>query len=134
MQALDPLLENYLERSLDVLLTVGAEAIEELTVTSEGETNARIRFAIKFPRSSHLNVRLIVLASDGIPSLKEYSFHFQTHDGATVFRYDNSEHYPGLPNSPHHKHEGPEEVVIGCPQPSIRAIRDEIAAYLDAGR
>ena len=51
-----------------------------------------------------------------------------------MFRYDNSGHYPGLSNSPHHKHEGLEEVIIGCPQPSIHAIRDEIAAFLDADR
>ena len=94
--------------------------------------NARLRVALKFPRRSHLSVRLIVLVSDDIPSLKEYSFHYMTDDGVTVFRYDNSEHYPGLPNSPHHKHEGPEERVITCRQPSIRKVRDEISAYLRA--
>ena len=48
----------------------------------------------------------------------------------TIFRYDNSDFHPGLPHEPHHKHEGADERVIGCPQPSISTIRDEIAAHL----
>ena len=87
-----------------------------------------------FSERSRLNAELIVDIFDGFPRRMAYSFHYMTGDDVTIFRYDNARHHPGLPNSPHHKHEGPEEVVIGCPRPSIRAIRDEIAAYLDAGR
>ena len=64
------------------------------------------------------------------PFVLLYSFQFMTADGSTIFRYDNSEHHYGLPNFPHHKHEGADERVAGCPQPSIGLIRDEIAAYL----
>lgn len=48
----------------------------------------------------------------------------------TIFRYDNSDFHPGLPHFPHHKHEGEDERVVGCPQPSMHEIRDEIEAYL----
>ena len=64
------------------------------------------------------------------PLVLFYSFHYMTADNTTIFRYDNSEHHHGLPNFPHHKHEGPDERVVGCPQPSMHDIRDEIAAHL----
>lgn len=59
-----------------------------------------------------------------------HSFHYMTADNTTIFRYDNSDYHPGLPHAPHHKHEGADERVIGCPQTSVSAIRDEIDAYL----
>lgn len=67
---------------------------------------------------------------ENVPLVILYSFQFMNLDGSTIFRYDNSEHHHGLPNFPHHKHEGADERVIGCPQPSISTIRDEIVAHL----
>ena len=64
------------------------------------------------------------------PIVLLYSFHYMTAENSTIFRYDNSEHHYGLPYFPHHKHEGADERVVGCPQPSISLIRDEIEAYL----
>ena len=71
-----------------------------------------------------------VLIRDDLPLLLDYSFHYMTADNATIFRYDNIGRHSGLPHEPHHKHEGADERIIGCPQPSISTIRDEIAAHL----
>ncbi|MCY4651803.1 MAG: DUF6516 family protein [Dehalococcoidia bacterium] len=38
--------------------------------------------------------------------------------------------HPEVITFPHHKHEGADERVTACREPSIRAIRDEIEAYL----
>ena len=62
--------------------------------------------------------------------MDEYSFHYMTASDSTIFRYDNREHHPGLPHFPHHKHEGADERVVGCPQPSMHDIRDEIETHL----
>ena len=67
---------------------------------------------------------------ENTPMVLLYSFQYRTSNGTTIFRYDNSEHHPGLPYEPHHKHEGADERVTGCPQPSISLIRAEIEAYL----
>ena len=64
------------------------------------------------------------------PMLLLYSSQYMTAGGTTIFRYDNSEHHLGLPNFPHHKHEGRMSEWVGCPQPSISLIREEIAAHL----
>ena len=87
-----------------------------------------------FSEGSRLNAELIVDIFDGFPRRMAYSFHYMTGDRVTIFRYDNARHHPGLSYYPHHKHEGADERVSGCPQPSLRDIRDEIAAYLDADR
>ena len=106
------------------------KSIEELAIISEDESNAKLQAKIRLPRR-RLDVRVRVSIVDHTPPMRRYSFHYMTDDRSTMFRYDNSGHYPGLSNSPHHKHEGLEEVIIGCPQPSIHAIRDEIAAFLE---
>ncbi len=91
---------------------------------------ARIEVSFGFWDASRLEVSLRMRLMDDAPPWISYSFHYMTHEGVCIFRYDNSSHYPELPYFPHHKHEGPDERVIACRQPSVRAIRDEIEAYL----
>ena len=122
---------DYLERTLYVLLTIGSIEIEELDFSgNEDEESATMEALIRLPDGSRLYVNLTVTETEGFPAWKRYAFQFMTAENATVFRYDNSEYHPGLPHAPHHKHEGADERVVGCPQPSISLIRDEIAAYL----
>ena len=127
---MDPLLEIYLERSLAVLLSLGGVAIEDLAFTDESENEATLRATIRFADGSRLRVKLTVDELEGFPSVNEYRFHYMTAENVTIFRYDNSDYHPDLPHAPHHKHEGADERAIGCPQPSLHDIRDEIAAYL----
>ena len=77
-----------------------------------------------------MEVGMTVGITEDTPLMLSYSFQYMTADGTTIFRYDNSEHHLGLPNFPHHKHEGADERVFGCPQPSVSEIRNEIVAYL----
>ena len=130
---MDPLLYDYLERSLDVLATAGSYAIEGRVVRPLRESIAVLRATLRFHGGSYLGVQMRVGISGDTPTLIEYSFHYMTVDGVTIFRYDNSDHHEGLLNFPHHKHIGASERVIDCPQPSVRQVRDEIAAYLEGG-
>ena len=86
---------------------------------------------MRFKESSHLFVWMRTGVFSDEPWLLRYSFHYMTNEGTTIFRYDNSDHHRGLEHHPNHKHEGANERVIDFPQPSIRAIRDEIVAYLN---
>ena len=83
-----------------------------------------------FAKNTVLEVRIVVRVVDDAPNWVAYSFHYMIGEGTTIFRYDNSDHHPNLENPPHHKHEGPEERVGDCPQPSVHLIRNEIAEYL----
>lgn len=126
---MDPLLEIYLTRALDVLLTIGSVEIELLEL-SEEDDEAELLATVRFPNGSRLHVNMKVDEVEGFPYLNEYSFHYMAASNSTIFRYDNREHHYGLDHFPHHKHEGADERVVGCPQPSVSAIRDEIIAYL----
>ncbi len=118
-----------MERALDVLLTAGSEALDRLVIRDEGENGVRLIAAIKF-QDSQLDVRMLIRVSDERPLIEEYSFHYMTDNNATIFRYDNSRHHLDFHTAPHHKHTGADEQVIAHPQPSVSAIRAEIAAYL----
>ena len=118
-----------MERVLDVLLTAGSEALERLVIRDEGENGVRLLAAIKF-QDSQLDVMMLARVSDERPIVREYSFHYMTDNNATIFRYDNSLHHSDLPTFPDHKHTGVDEQVTAHPQPSVSAIRAEIAAYL----
>ena len=126
----DPLLHDYLDRVIDVLVAAGSTAIEERTVRRLSGSLADLRAAIRFYDRSYLSVWMRVRISRSNLSLQRYAFHYMTADRTTIFRYDNSDYHPGGEHDPHHKHIGASERVIGCPQPSVAQIRDEIAAYL----
>ena len=127
---LEPLLEAYFDRSLDVLSTAGSISIERRPSIPLGENKALFRAVQTFPGPSFLHIRVEATVIDDTPLVSEYRFHYMDASNTTIFRYDNSDFHPGLPHFPHHKHEGADERVVGCPQPSVSAIRDEIEAYL----
>ncbi len=127
---MNPIIENYLQRVADVLLSAGAESLEELTLRSEGDEMARLIMVARFPGGFRLSVHARVAIQDGWLDLWKYSMHFMDSDNSTIFRYDNSPHFRAAGGSPHHKHEG--ETAFIRPRPSIRQIRNEIAQYLTA--
>ncbi len=47
-----------------------------------------------------------------------------------ILRYDNTAHYPDLPNSPHHKHDGDEDAVVPSSAPDLSAVLREIETLL----
>ncbi len=124
-------MQLYLERVLEILLNTSEDA--EVRTGPEidvAEYIARLGVIIGFPDDSRMEVRLIVDISTANPLWQYYSFHYMTSERGCIFRYDNSRHYPELPFFPSHKHEGLDEKVIACPQPSVRGMRDEIEAYI----
>ena len=125
---------EYLERALHVLLTAGAVTLQDYA-TSSSDYESSLTATILFHNGNRLGVRLKARLHNDTPLLSDYSFHYMTADEDTIFRYDNARHHHDLEHFPHHKHEGADERVIGCPQPSVGQIRDEIAAYLkDRGK
>ena len=127
---MDPLIENYLRRVADVFMSAGVVSLEELTIADIENNRGRLGATMRFPGDRRLSVRVQAGVQDDRPDLRGYSFHFMDDGDNTIFRYDNSRHFHGAGDSPHHKHEG--ESVFICPQPTIRQIRNEIADYLSA--
>ena len=55
-----------------------------------------------------------------------YSYHYQKADNSLIFRYDDTPHFPDLPNFPHHKHDGSQNVVITTSALTFEQILQEI--------
>ncbi len=123
------LAQRYVERALDILL--GLDGVEESSrLRDSGIGLAVLTASLSYPDSSRLAIRLIVDYDSSNWTWPVYSFHYMTRHGVCIFRYDNSMYHPEVSSFPHHKHEGADERVVACRQPSVRAIRDEIEFYL----
>ncbi|HFQ92487.1 MAG TPA: hypothetical protein ENK32_00630 [Anaerolineae bacterium] len=55
-----------------------------------------------------------------------YSYHYQDADNILIFRYDDTPHYPDLPNFPHHKHVGSQNRVVTADAPTFAQVLQEI--------
>ena len=129
-KCLDPLIENYLNRVVDVLISAGAEWLDEPILEKSSHNQAKLSVDMGFSGGNRLSVHMRVgLCNDRVIS-RRYSMHFMNGDDSTIFRYDNSQHFQGDGDSLDHKHES--DRVFACAQPSVRAVRDEIAAHLNA--
>ncbi len=104
--------------------------MEKVGIRETSGRYEKLEAIIRFPYGSRLDVNLTLAVSRKPPRWLAYSFHYITGESVCIFKYDNADHYRGLRCSPHHKHEGLDEMVSGCPEPSVPAIRDEIESYL----
>lgn len=59
-----------------------------------------------------------------------YSYHWMDENNQLRIRWDNAEHYPKLPNFPHHRHEGDEKNVLPGEPMSLFTVLDIIADEL----
>ncbi len=126
---MDPLIQNYVDRSVDILLSADVESLlEEMAIAPISYSEGRLAAVMRFPGGRRLSAHMLieVIRNTAIP--QRYSMHFMDSDNATIFRYDNSPHFHE--GEIDHKHEG--ERAFACPRPSIRQIRNEIAICLTA--
>jgi len=77
--------------------------------------NLRIR--VRFQNGHMLELNEAIIGEAGRPSRLGYRYHFQDEQNNLIFRYDNTPHFPGLENFPHHKHLP--DRVGGVVEPSI---------------
>lgn len=127
---LGPAIVDYFCGVLRVLASAGLGIVGERFVSDLPPSAARMAASIEYEDGSRLAVRLVVNTASDYPDWNKYSFHYMSEDAATVFRYDDSDHHPELPNFPHHKHEGADEIVSGVLRPTVRQIRNEITECL----
>jgi hypothetical protein len=121
-------LSQYLgdvEAAVRKLKGVYVERYEE-EIVAANRVNLRIR--VRFLSGYMLEVNEAVIGEAGHVRHLGYRYHFQDGQNNLVFRYDNTPHFPGLENFPHHKH-FPDKVAA-AEQPSILKVIEE-ARLLD---
>ena len=126
---MDPLVQNYLERSVDILLSADNESLlEELAIEPLRYSLGRLAAVMRFSGGRRLGLRMLVEVIRDRAVLQRYSMHFMDDNDDTIFRYDSSPHFHE--GDLDHKHEG--GAVFLCERPSVRQIRNEIADHLSA--
>jgi hypothetical protein len=93
----------------------------EEEIISTGRVNLRIR--VRFRKGHMRELNEAVIGDAGRPRRLGYRYHFQDEQNKLVFRYDNTLHFPGLENFPHHKHILGK--VAGVVEPSILKVIEE---------
>ena len=126
---LDPLVQNYLERAVEISLSADNESLlEGMAIEPIDYSRGRLTAVMRFPGGRRLVIRMRVEVIRDSAVLKRYSMHFMDDNDDTIFRYDNSPHFHEGDSD--HKHEG--GAAFLCEHPSVRQIRNEIAEYLNA--
>jgi hypothetical protein len=110
-------LSRYLgeiEKAVQGLERAYVERYEE-EILPHDRANLRIR--VRFQNGHMLEISEAVIVESGRIERLGYRYHFQNDQNKLIFCYDNTPHFPGLKNFPHHKHL-PEEVV-GSKAPTL---------------
>jgi hypothetical protein len=95
---------RYLDEVEDAVGDLAAayvELYEEEFLTSD-RVNLRIR--VRFYNGCLLQLNESVIFHSELEHLG-YRYHFQGKSNELIFRYDNTPHFPDLPNFPNHKHQ-----------------------------
>jgi len=120
-------LSQYLkqaEAAIRDLKNVYVERYEE-EIIAINRVNLRIR--IRYQTGHMLEVNEAIINVNGLQTHLGYRYHFQDEQNNLVFRYDNTPHFPGLDNFPHHKHLPTE--VLDTAEPSIFQVIEEAKKF-----
>lgn len=80
------------------------------------------RYEIRFIDAS----RLLTYESRKGPKFK-YSYQWMTPDNQTIYRWDNTPHFPEFSTFPHHRHVGPDELAEPFPAMTLAGVLGFIA-------
>jgi len=124
------LIEDYF-RLVEILLA-DARIIHSSSITYDKRSTAIgfIRGVLYFLDGSQLHLREFINVEHNVERYM-YVYHYQRPDGALVFRYDNTPHFPALPTFPHHKHEYDKANVIAASPPDLQTILTEIQNLIE---
>lgn len=86
------------------------------------------RGEVLFTDGTRLHFRELV-SIDPSFQLVSYAYQYMREDGALIFRYDDTDHFPNLPTAPHHKHVGETEVVA-ADAPDLESVLKEVEALI----
>jgi len=108
-------LSRYLSEIETAIRNLGRAYVEtyEEEILTLNRANLRIR--IRFQNGYMLEVSEAIIVESGHTERLGYRYHFQNDQNELIFRYDNTPHFPGLENFPHHKHLPGEVVASEAP-------------------
>lgn len=122
---------EYVESIKDRLVADSIILWHDVLTERASESEGYLRARIYFEDSSMLDfsVYLIPAEHDAI-ELVSYRYHWQAKNEKLIKRWDNTPHFPRLPNAPHHIHSGENEEVTAGKAIHVFEILDIIKTQL----
>ena len=119
------MIERYLQTLLDAV--AASPIVRSSSVSFDKRTLdvGLIRGELTFANGSCLHFRELVEIRARVIRIM-YSYHYQREDGSLIFRYDDTPHFPTLPQFPHHKHTGSQAEATASEPPDLIAVLREI--------
>jgi hypothetical protein len=126
-------IDAYFASLLQTVAASPAVISSSITLDQRSAYIGLVRGDVYFLDGSVLHVREFVNTQSGVDRYM-YVFHYQRADGAQVFRYDNTDHYPELPTAPHHKHLAEGIPPQSTTPPDLALVLKEIELLIAATR
>ena len=121
-------IDAYFQLINDTLANSPVIKSQDIFAEKRTLTEGYLRANVLFINSSQLHFRELITTEPVIQRIS-YTYHYQREDGIMLFRYDDAPHFPTLPNAPHHKHRGEEDVIASEP-PDLQSVLKEIEALI----
>lgn len=115
------------ERLLNDPMIADFHILRERVIETEGYL--RVRLTLEDNSLLEFSEYVRQTAADQ-PQTVIYSYHWADTKGQLRKRWDNTPHYPDLPNFPHHIHDGITDAVMPGKPVNIFQVLDSIAASL----
>lgn len=120
------MIEDYYQTLLETIAASPLVRSSEVVLDKRTSQVGLVRGDLYFANDSRLHFRELVEFRVDAVTRHMYSFHYQDSEEIMVFRYDDTEHYPDLPNFPHHKHVGSSQEVVSAQPPDLMSVLQEI--------
>ena len=124
------MIEDYFRRIASVIDATAHLRGSSVTYDKRTAYIGFLRGSLYFADGSILHLREYINAEDVVERYM-HVYQYLKPDGALVFRYDNSPHFPHLPTFPHHKHKGSESDVIAANPPDLATVLREIDSIME---
>ena len=120
------MIEDYYQTLLETIAASPLVRSSEVVLDKRTSQVGLVRGDLYFANDSRLHFRELVEFRVDVVTRHMYSFHYQDSEEIMVFRYDDTEHYPDLPNFPHPKHVGSSQEVVSAQPPDLMSDLQEI--------
>jgi len=123
--------EDYFQQVRLFFETSPIVQLSKVSYDKRGRYEGFIRGELYFIDGSILHIREFVDVEITLDRLM-YAYQYSNASQQLIFRYDNTGHHKklGLPNYPHHKHQGSEENVVGSLAPNLLNVLEEIETLI----
>ena len=119
-------IDVYFQHLLKIIEKSPVTCTQNITLDKRSSSTGFVRGEIYCIDDSELHFRELI-ETKNTPVRVMYAYHYQGENKKLIFRFDNAEHFPNLPNFPHHKHLPNQVVAIEGEPPVLEEVLNQIA-------